>query len=340
MHWKVITHFLTSKDQPWIHHDVRSAHHSFDVIPADYPHDRSRKSTSGREWLLYLRQAVQGWIAAGRSPEKPVGFITAFPPHAVCVGLIKRLTRSKAPIIVWSFNLSQTFEGAKRRLAIFALARVDTFVVFSRQEVTTYSEMLGLPRERFRFIPFSQEMVAVEHPEETASPFIVALGTANRDYATLLDVVEQLGIRTIIVTGPHAVAGLQVPANVEIRSGLTEQQCNALCQQARLNIVPLDTRDTASGQVTVRNAMMFGKCLITTRSTGTEDYVEDSVTGVLVPPRDAAALKRAIEDLWDNPLKREAMGAAARAWIDQNAHYEVGPTRLLELMERAHVSAA
>ena len=337
MHWKLITHFLTDKNQPWMHDDVGSPHHSFDIIVADYVHDRSREKTSGREWLIYLRQAIRGWIAARRSSE-PVGFITAFPPHAVCVGLLKRLTGSNAPIIAWSFNLSQTFAGAKRRLAAFALARVDTFVVFSKQEITTYSDMLGLPRDRFCFVPFSQEMVAVDHAEDTASPFILAVGTANRDYATLLQAVAALGTRTIIVSGPHAVEGLAAPPNVEIRSGLTEQQCNALCQQARLNVVPLDTSNTASGQVTVRNAMMFGKCLIATHSIGTEDYVEDGVTGVLVPPRDAAALTQAIRQLWDDPVKRSALGSAAMAWINEHAHYRVGPERLLELLERARLA--
>ena len=40
--------------------------------------------------------------------------------------------------------------------------------------------------------------------------------------------------------------------------------------------------------------------------------VEDGVTGLLVPPRDAAALARAVEALALDGERRRAMGAAAR----------------------------
>jgi glycosyltransferase involved in cell wall biosynthesis len=123
-----------------------------------------------------------------------------------------------------------------------------------------------------------------------------------------------------------------------VLSGLTLEACHILCQQARVNVVPLDTDDTASGQVTVRYAMMFGKAVIATTSIGTEDYIEDGVTGTLVPPCDAPAMASAIGDLWDNPAKRQTMGASARAWLLANAGFEVGPQRLAEILERVRLA--
>ena len=339
MHWKLVTSFLLTKDQPWIHDHVRSPNHSFDVITADYAHDRSRKNTSGREWLDYLRQAITAWVAALRSDRKPVGFITAFPPLAVCVGLLKRLTRSKAPIVAWAFNLSRKYEGRKRKLAAFALARVNIIVVFSKREIATYSDMLGLPRDRFVYVPFTEEMVEPEFPEDEADPFILAMGTANRDYATMVQAVTALGLRTIIIAGPRAIDAASVPPNVTVLSGLTLEACHALCQKARVNVVPLDTDDTASGQVTVRYAMMFGKAVIATTSIGTEDYIEDGVTGLLVPPRDAPAMAAAIKNIWDNPGTRRSLGEAARTWLLANAGFEVGPQRLAEILERVRLGA-
>ncbi len=334
--WKLVTHWLSSKDQPWIHHHVHSPHHVFDVVTAGYAHDRSKQSTSAQEWLTYFRQALRAWLptcfARGR-----YGFISVFPPLAVCLGLIKRLVGSKAPVIAWGFNLSQTFGGAKGRLARFALANVDVFTVFSRREIETYATWLGLPRERFLFIPFTEEMVDPTVAEVTDAPFVLALGTANRDYDTMLQAVGRLGYRTIIVAGAHALAGRTLPPNVELRSGLSLQQCHELCQQARVNVLPLDTEDTASGQVTARYAMMFGKCLVATNSVGTEDYIQDGVTGMLVPPHDAGVLEQAIRDLWEDPGRRAAMGTAARAWLLQEASYDIGPARLLEVIERLRV---
>ena len=122
MHWKLITPFLLTESQVWIHGDILSPDHTFQVVPALYRHDRSRTNTTARQWLDYLKQALSGWFGAIKFGRRPVGYITAFPPSAVCVGLVKRLTRSEAPVIAWSFNLGRKYDGTKQRLAAFALA--------------------------------------------------------------------------------------------------------------------------------------------------------------------------------------------------------------------------
>src|ERR1700728_1919865 len=166
MHWKLITPFLLTESQVWIHGDILSPDHTFQVVPALYRHDRSRTNTTARQWLDYLKQALSGWFGAIKFGRRPVGYITAFPPSAVCVGLVKRLTRSEAPVIAWSFNLGRKYDGTKQRLAAFALASIDIFVVFSRKEVTTYANMFGLPESRFLFVPFTEEMVEPEFEED------------------------------------------------------------------------------------------------------------------------------------------------------------------------------
>jgi glycosyltransferase involved in cell wall biosynthesis len=334
MHWLLVTPFLQRRDQDWIHRHIRSERHSFDVVTAEYRHERSRRQSSAGQWLDFLRQSVRAWIAAARSARKPVGFITAFPQLAVCLGLLKRLTGSRAPLVVWFFNMARAYGGPKRQLAAFALAGVDAFVVHSRREIKTYASMLGLPEDRFVFIPFTEELVEPELAENTDDPFVLAMGSANRDYRTLLAAVAASGLRTIVVAGPHAMEGLDVPPNVTMRSGLTLAECHALCQQARVNVVPLDNEETASGQVTLRYGMMFGKAVVATVSIGTEDYIEHGVTGLLVPPRDPAAMAAAIEALWHDAAKRAAMGRAARAWLLENAGFEVGVNGLAALLDR------
>ena len=334
MHWLLVTPFLSTRDQEWIHHHVPAAEQSFEIVTADYSHERSRKKSSAGQWWDFWRHALRAWIVAARSTRKPVGFITAFPQLTVCVGLLKRLTGSKAPVVAWFFNLGRKYSGAKGSLAAFALARVNVFVVHSRREIKTYASMLGLPEDRFVYIPFTEEMVEPELAEDQDAPFVLAMGTANRDYRALLEAVTASALPTVIVAGPHAVDTLTVPANVTVRSGLTLAECHALCQRARVNVVPLDTDDTASGQVTLRYGMMFGKAVVATVSIGTEDYIEDGVTGLLVPPHDPAALGAAIELLWHDAAKRHAIGAAARTWLLEHAGFEVGPARLAAILRQ------
>jgi glycosyltransferase involved in cell wall biosynthesis len=58
------------------------------------------------------------------------------------------------------------------------------------------------------------------------------------------------------------------------------------------------------------------------------------VTGLLVPPSDVAALRRAIVDLWADADRREGMGAAA---VVRSRLFTVGAVvdRILEVYERA-----
>jgi glycosyltransferase involved in cell wall biosynthesis/O-antigen/teichoic acid export membrane protein len=67
----------------------------------------------------------------------------------------------------------------------------------------------------------------------------------------------------------------------------------------------------------VAEAMALGKPLITTRSGGLSELVEDGVSGLLTPPGDSVALAEAIERLSQNTKLREEMGQAARSRITQ-----------------------
>ncbi len=309
MKWFVLSLFHVGDG--WIPSYVRSPAHRFEKIEPTYAHDRSRSKATLSDWRDYLWHGLRAWprIVASREPS---GVITVFPQLALVIGLLKRLTFSRRPIVAWMFNIGQLREGMQLRVARFAYAAVDRFVVHSTNEVEVYSRWLGLPRERFVFVPLSVADKPLTEAEDDREPFLLSMGTANRDYALLFDVLAQLPHRALIVAGSHALEGLSRPPNVEVRSGLSEDACRALCQRARLSIVPLKDLSTAAGQVTVVEGMMSGRPLITTRSVGTVDYVVQHVDGVLVPPADAGALRDEIERLWHDADARRAMSTAAR----------------------------
>ena len=350
MHWIVLTPFHTqakarsdgAEGDDWITRYISPEAHSFQVVPATYSHDRSRRSASVGEWRDYFAQALQGWRAASRV-RGPVGFITAFPQLAVAVGLIKRLRRSKAPVLAWCYNMGQTFEGAKKRIAQAALKSVDVFVVHSRQEIATYAAWLELPPERFIFVPLSVASVSPTRTESVDEPFVLAMGTANRDYRVLVEALRPLKYPAKIVAGAHALSGLPASEGLQTLSGLSGAECRTLCEQARIIVVPVDNELTASGQVSLLEAMMLGKPVIATRCAGLQDYVRDGDTGLLAPPSDAPALSSAIQRLWMDPLLRRKLGSSALAYA--NAHFTFNAVAgemggLLERLEKTTGASA
>jgi glycosyltransferase involved in cell wall biosynthesis len=61
-----------------------------------------------------------------------------------------------------------------------------------------------------------------------------------------------------------------------------------------------------------REAMAHGRAVVATAVGGQVDAIEDGVTGVLVLPRDPAALRAAIQRLLGDEAERRRLGEAAR----------------------------
>ncbi len=59
--------------------------------------------------------------------------------------------------------------------------------------------------------------------------------------------------------------------------------------------------------------MAYGRPVVATAVGGLPDAIDDGVTGLLVPPRDPAALRAALERLLRDSDLRVQLGAAARA---------------------------
>ena len=71
----------------------------------------------------------------------------------------------------------------------------------------------------------------------------------------------------------------------------------------------------------ILEAMATGKPVVATHVGGVPEEVEDSVTGLLVPPRDPEALAKAITALLQDRERAKAMGRAGRARVEK--HFSV-----------------
>lgn len=314
MHWILAAPFITGPHDVWLDRFVTGSRHRFETIPATYGHDRSRPRTSARQWSDYFSHGDTVWRARQRA-GKNAGIVTVFPQLALAVGARQRLSLQRTPVLAWTFNLGRLRGGAQRRIAQLAMRRIDRFVVHSRREVASYSDWLDCPAEKFSFVPLQRPARPIEFAEDVAHPFVLSMGSAQRDYRLFLDVMAGLGYPTLVIAGPQALAGLKIPSNVSVLDNLGIAECHALAQRARVNVVPTDNPATASGQISLLDAMMFARPTVATRSIGTEDYVEDGRTALLVPAGDHAAMREAISGLWEDTTRRARIGAAARRFV-------------------------
>ena len=84
----------------------------------------------------------------------------------------------------------------------------------------------------------------------------------------------------------------------------------------------------------ILQAQAMSRAVVATAIGGIPEVVEDDVTGLLVPPRDAVALAAKIRALLDDPALSNRLGQAARKSIEKNYSLDAMGQRLLALYEK------
>lgn len=278
----------------------------------------------------YLRELFWLW----RQGYQLKNYDTIFTWELRCtlaILLLRRWQRAQTPVVA----VGPILKGRMRQLVPLLrplLRQAETVVCFSSAERSTYAALLGLPSERVYFLPTPWTAPA-DVPPSSDGGFVLALGQSNRDYATLFRAVEGLEIPVTVVaadTGPFG--GLTPPENVTVKFNTGHEETNALIASARFHVIPLHPTGFSSGQTVLLRAMAAGKACVVSAVEGVRDYTEPDQTALLVPPHDLAALRVAIQRLWDSAGERERLGAAAKAEVEQAFSFAGFLAHLLELL--------
>ena len=186
----------------------------------------------------------------------------------------------------------------------------------------------GFPPEKLLVHRYGVEIDAErpEAPTGDGEPYLLFAGrfVEKKGIGVLIDAVRALEaegrcVRLLLVgDGPAAGELRQAAAGLKkasFRGWLPNRELRGLMRRALAVCVP--SVEAASGDAeglpnVVLEAMAEGAPVVASRHAGIAEAVEDSGTGLLVPPGDAAALAAALRQLIDAPEMARAMGASAR----------------------------
>ena len=311
----MFTGMTATHDHYWIDDFVPDAGDRFRKMPppSEGPndwHSRTRRTLALAGWSRVWRHSAAA--LAGTD-----GLVTVFPQLALTAGIQRELYYRRVPIVAWCFNLGAFPTGLKRIIAGQVLKRIERIIVHSSAEVPLMQDWLGTRNGVVQFVPLQRAPIPVLEAEDEAAPFIVSMGSANRDYGTLVEAARRTKLPVTVVAAQRLLADLDIPANVTIKSNLTLEECWRLAQRARFSVVPLADIGAASGQTTVIEAMRMDRAVIATRTIGTVDYIEEDKTGLLVPPMDVEALSAAMERLWHDAAERRRLAVAASEYAER-----------------------
>ena len=272
--------------------------------------------------LRRLKACVNATRAAQQA-EHPI-LISHLPIMAAWTNLARKVMARTVPQIAFAFNFTNLPTGMRRHAYAHALSGIEEFVVFSTYEKNLYAEFFGLPAERLHFTKWAMD-TPIAGPRTRIIPdvpYLCAIGGEARDYALLSRVMQRLPHRqAVVVARPYSVAGFDFPGNVQVHLNLPSETTWRVAVDSVGMALPLRSRETMCGHITVVAAQLLGIPLIATDCLGLSDYVNEESAFRIVPPKDPDALAGAIEDLF---LQRDnAKETAAKSKIQAQSEYSL-----------------
>lgn len=221
------------------------------------------------------------------------------------------------------------------------MGRFDPVIVFSQKAAVELIDTYGVSPERICFsMDAIDEAFWLPDPAASVEPdYVLSVGRARRDHATLLAAVAGLPLRLRIQAGSqwhieykNQTGDDRLPSNVEMGDFLSYVELRALYDRAAFVVIPLEPgAHHSAGTVSIREAMAMAKAVIVASDGGVEDYVREGETGLLVPAGDPASLRRAIEQLLIDPDYARRMGRNGRVLLEREMRYDAKIDRLASL---------
>jgi glycosyltransferase involved in cell wall biosynthesis len=222
--------------------------------------------------------------------------------------------------------------GEKLRLQVIAEAALDPSRVTS---IPT-----GIDLERFRPGDRRDARARVNLPADASIVGIVATLRSWKGHAFLLEACAAIGnvLLVIVGDGPQRAA-LEKKAHELGMAGRVRfagNQADVAPWMQAFDLFCLPSYANEGVPQALAQALACGLPVITTPVGSIEELVADGRTGVIVPPSDAQALRRAIEALLADAPRQRALGAAAL--VHARAH--LGEAAMVEAMLRVFTAAA
>ena len=238
-----------------------------------------------------------------------------------CVGEFERLYRPGGGTL--RMRLGAALGYADAWLKGMLLRRVDAVVGVSGETLAVYSGTGRLRGARTRVLhnlpPAARSRGAAAERLRAAhalpaGPLVLYVGkrSPGKGYAVLLESAGRVAAKRpdacFVVAGAGDDAEMTA-SNVRLLGAVPHDDTLALYDLADVVVQPAVWPEPFSR--VLLEAAAAGKPVVATRVGGTPEAVEDDVTGVLVEPRDPAALADAITRLLDDEALRRRLGRAA-----------------------------
>ena len=233
--------------------------------------------------------------------------------------------RGRPRVVLLSYGLATVWRRAsrlRRRLVGASLRSCAAIACLGNEQRDALVARAGVDPARVRVV-----QIGVDERYFHASPlpedgYVLSVGKdLARDYDTLARAAAGLGAGVVVVGHARNVAGMSLPPEMEMRTGVSWAELRRLYAGAACVVLPLRRPDyplgtEGSGLTALLEAMASGRPVVASDRAVLRDYGVGEESCLFVPPEDPAALREAIEAvLQDRPLA-ERLGAHGRELVE------------------------
>jgi glycosyltransferase involved in cell wall biosynthesis len=270
-----------------------------------------------RPWLALL-VPVFLWNFRRAAATREADLVHA---HWLAAGAVAMTLRKPYVVQVWGTDVELARRVSWLARPVLRRARL---VVAASQSLAEAARELGA--RDVRVVPSGVAIPeSVGPPEEPPHVLYVGRLSAEKGVLELVEAARGLPLR-VVGDGP-------LRARVPDAAGFVPPgELGPWYERAAIVAVP--SRREGYG-VVAREAMAWGRPVVATAVGGLLDAVVDGETGLLVPPRNVAALRAALERLLRDAELRARLGAAAREKAQRELSFDAAADALLHVYEDA-----
>ena len=194
------------------------------------------------------------------------------------------------------------------------LSKLEAILCVGTNQIDYFANFVD--RKKLHFVPLGVDVEYYQPPasfEERDPNLCIVIGENYRDFPTLRGVIELVAyrcpqIRFVCVMPPKGFPLVGTHPNLELRSGISEDELLGLYRSASLMVMPLHD---ATANNAVLESMACGVPMVISDVGAVRDYVSPAAAELL-PPHDARVMADRVLALLSNPQRLAEMGEQAR----------------------------
>lgn len=178
-------------------------------------------------------------------------------------------------------------------------------VVFSKPEISLYSEEFGLTEDHFIYVPYGEWNRSKTFGTTCDEGYLFSGGYANRDFVTLAQRFQNKPWELVIAASRENtdfvkyVDETKLSDNITVHWDIPAERFNQLLREAHAVIMIMKHNTGASGQIVILTALEYKKLVIASYTDVIDEYIKNDETGIVLQDKSEDSFERAVGKVFD-----------------------------------------